>query len=89
MPSKYSPRPDKASSQVIRFFEKRIGSLDRDPDEIDKEKRRFKSIYSSIIDHAMNRRGQSRKEAHRYALKAYVERAPAWAGNLLKKKRKD
>ena len=88
MPSKYAPDPDKTSKKVIRFFEKKLDESRRETEEIEKEKRRFRSIYSSIIDHAMNRRGQERKEAHRYALKTYVERAPKWAGSLLKKKSK-
>jgi hypothetical protein len=88
MPSKYAPDPDKVSKRVIRFFEKRLDELNRDEEDKEKERSRFKSIYSSVIDHAMKRRGQSRKEAHKYALKTYIERAPEWAGNLLKKRSK-
>lgn len=87
MPSKYAPKPDKTSSRVIRFFEKILNEQKRDADSIDKEKRRFRSIYSSVIHHAMGK-GQTRKQAHKYALKTYVERAPDWAGSLLKRAKK-
>ena len=88
MPSQYAPDPDKTSRRVIRFFERLLAETGRDSEQIEKEQRRFKSMYSSILDHAMHRKGQTRKEAHRYALKAYVEQAPEWAGNLLRKKKK-
>lgn len=58
---------------------------DRDEDDIEQEHRRFKSIYSSIVHHAMKEKNQDRHQAHRYALKVYVAQAPKWAGNLLKK----
>lgn len=58
---------------------------DRDEDDIEKEHRRFKSIYSSIVHHAMKEKNQDRHQAHRYALKVYVSQAPKWAGTLLKK----
>lgn len=88
MPSRYAPDPDKISKRVIGFFERKLNELERDDEDIDKEKRRFRSIYSSVIDHAMKKKGQSRKEAHKYALKTYVESAPSWAGNLLKRRSK-
>ena len=84
MPSRYAPEPDRISSKVIRFFERKLSEVNRDADEIDKERRRFRSIYSSVINHAMKAKSQTRRQAHKYALKAYVERAPEWAGNLLK-----
>lgn len=85
MPSRYAPEPDKISSKVIRFFERKLAETDRDADQIDKERRRFRSIYSSVIEHAMKVKSQSRRRAHKYALKTYVEQAPKWAGDLLKK----
>lgn len=85
MPSRYAPDPDKISRRVIRFFERKLDESGRDSEQIEKEGRRFRSIYSSVIDHAMNRKGQTRKEAHKYALKTYIEQAPEWAGSLLKK----
>jgi hypothetical protein len=88
MPSRYAPDPDKISKRVIRFFEKKLSECGKESELVEKESRRFRSIYSSVIDHAMKRRGQSRREAHRYALKTYIERAPEWAGNLLVKKQR-
>ena len=85
MPSRYAPEPDKISSKVIRFFERKLAETNQDTDQIDKEQRRFRSIYSSVIEHAMKSKSQSRRSAHKYALKTYIERAPEWAGNLLKK----
>ena len=88
MPLKYAPKPDKISARIIRCFNRMIDELDADKESTEKEKRRFKAIYSSVIHHAMKRRGQTRREAHRYALRTYVESAPKWAGNVLKKKSK-
>jgi len=85
MPSKYAPKPDKISSRVIRFFRAMLEKSDRDEDEIDKESRRFRSIYSSVVHHAMKEKDQDRRRAHRYALKVYIDQAPKWAGSLLKK----
>lgn len=87
MPSRYAPEPDRISNRVIRFFVKRLSESGKNKEQIDKESRRFKSIYSSIIGHAMNRKGQTRREAHKYALKTYIEQAPGWAGILLIKKK--
>ena len=85
MPSRYAPEPDRISSKVIRFFERKLSEANHDAEDIDKERRRFRSIYSSVINHAMKSKSQSRRSAHKYALKTYIERAPEWAGNLLKK----
>jgi hypothetical protein len=85
MSSRYAPEPDKISSKVIRFFERKLSELDRDTDDIDKEQRRFRSVYSSVINHAMKVKSQTRRNAHKYALKTYVEQAPEWAGNLLRR----
>jgi hypothetical protein len=65
-----------------------IDELDVDEESADKEKRRFKSIYSSVVNHAMKKRNQTRREAHRYALRTYVESAPKWAGKILRKRSK-
>ena len=85
MPSKYAPKPDKITSRVIRFFRVLLEKSDRNEDDIDKEHRRFKSIYSSVVHHAMKEKDQGRRQAHKYALKVYVGQAPKWAGTLLKK----
>ena len=85
MPSRYAPEPDKISSKVIRFFERKLSETNRDADDVEKECRRFRSIYSSVVNHAMQVKSQARRRAHKYALKTYVEQAPEWAGNLLKK----
>jgi hypothetical protein len=85
MPSKYAPKPDKISSRVIRFFRVLLEKSDKDEDDINEEHRRFKSIYSSVINHAMNKKGQDRRKAHKYALRVYISQAPKWSGNLLKK----
>ena len=65
-----------------------IDDLGVDEEDAEKEKRRFRSIYSSVVNHAMKRQNQSRREAHKYALKTYVESAPKWAGKVLKKRSK-
>lgn len=85
MPSKYAPAPDTTSHRVINFFLKKLKKSGRSAEEIDKEKRRFSSIYSSVVNHAMGAKGQTRKQAHKYALKVYVEQAPKWAAKVLKK----
>lgn len=85
MPSKYAPKPDKISSRVIRFFRVLLEKSDKDKEDIDKELRRFGSIYSSVVHHAMKEKKQDRRQAHKYALRVYVEQAPKWSGNLLKK----
>jgi hypothetical protein len=33
----------------------------------------------------MNAKGQTRRQAHKYALKLYTEQAPKWATKVLKK----
>ena len=85
MPSKYAPSPDSTSHRVINFFLKKLKKSGHSAEEIDKEKRRFSSIYSAVVNHAMNAKGQTRKQAHKYALKVYVEQAPKWAAKVLRK----
>ncbi len=83
MPSKFTLKPDKKSKSFIRsriHVIKTNGELAGvEKDEIDKEVRKFKKIYLTVLKHAIEKLGYEREEAEEYALNTCIDKAADWA----------
>lgn len=83
MPSKFTIKPDKKSAEFIKSRIRVIranGELAGvDKEEIDKEARKFKKIYLTVLYHAMSKLSYEREEAEEYALNTCIDKAADWA----------
>jgi hypothetical protein len=83
MPSKFTLKPDKRAAAFIRTHVKSIrenGKKERlEKEEIDKEVRKFKKIYLTVLVHAMKKMSYSREEAEEYAINTYIDKSATWA----------
>ena len=83
MPSKFTIKPDKKSAEFIKSRIRVIranGELaGADKEEIDKEVRKFRKIYLTVLHHAMGKLNYEREEAEEYALNTCIDKAADWA----------
>jgi hypothetical protein len=83
MPSKFTIKPDKKSAEFIKSRIRVIRSNGElagvDKEEIDKEVRKFKKVYLTVLSHAMGKLDYEREEAEEYALNTCIDKAADWA----------
>jgi len=83
MPSKFTLKPDKKAAAFIRVQSRVIRSngrkADIDKEEIDKEVRKFKKIYLTVLTHAMKKMSYDREQAEEYAINTYIDKSASWA----------
>jgi len=85
MPSKFTLKPDKKAAAFIRSHTKSIRNNGKkanvDKEEIDKEIRKFKKIYLTVLVHAIKKMSYDREEAEEYAINTYIDKSAPWAVN--------
>jgi hypothetical protein len=48
-------------------------------EDIDKEVRKFKKIYLTVVTHAMNKLDYEKERAEEYAINTYIDKSASWA----------
>jgi hypothetical protein len=83
MPSKFVPKPDKSAAAFVKSGIKKIRDSGKkagvEKEEIDKEVRKFRKIYLTVLYHAIKKLNYERDEAEEYALNTYIDKAEKWS----------